>query len=131
MTLEELYDQIGGSYERAAAYPRSERLVGRLVTRFVDDPACPALFGAWASRDLDAAFKAAHEAKGVCANLQLTELGELASSITELLRPEHLAAEPQAAAEAAPLVAELERRHAHAVAAIGAWQATSGSGDAR
>ena len=87
MTLRELYDQIGGSYDEALSRLRAEKLIGKFVVRFLDDHSCQDLFDAWSRGDEAAAFEAAHAAKGVCANLSLTSLAMPASAITEALRP--------------------------------------------
>ena len=87
MTLEELYACIGGNYEEALARLRSERLIGKFVVKFLDDSTCKDLFDAWERGDEQAAFEAAHSAKGVCMNLAFDKLATLASEITEALRP--------------------------------------------
>ncbi len=69
MDLRELYDQIGGSYDEAIGRLRTEPLVGTFVVRFAADASIPNLLDAWSRGDEQAAFEAAHAAKGVCQNL--------------------------------------------------------------
>ncbi len=87
MTVQELYANIDGDYSEAIGRLRSDQLIGRFVVKFLDDTSCGELVDAWGKGDEEAAFKAAHTAKGVCANLSLSKLADLASSITEALRP--------------------------------------------
>jgi len=87
MTVEELYTQIGGSYDDVFSRLRSEALIARILGKFLDDTTCSDLIDAWGRGDEVATFEAAHAAKGTCMNLGFTRLGVLASDITEALRP--------------------------------------------
>ena len=116
MTLQELYASIEGDYERARAYLRSERLIARVVCKFPDDTACPRLIAAWEAGDWDEAFSAAHEAKGVCANLYLTHLADLTSQICEALR--HHSDRSARVDDIDTLVADLRTQYTHTVEAI-------------
>lgn len=120
MTLQELYDQIGGNYAEAISRLRMEKLVSRFVIRFLDDTSCKDLFAAWEAGDEEAAFKAAHSAKGVCANLSLTRLCNLATEICEALRPGNEALKAQTDIDA--LVAELSDAYDLAVERICAYK---------
>jgi len=122
LTLRELYEHIGGDYDAAVAYLRSERLVGRLIVKFADDEACPRLFAAWESGDVAAAFEAAHEAKGVCSNLSLTSFAQPLAAITEALRPGCDA--PGMQVDVDRLVKDLRRRHGVAVGMIREYAAS-------
>lgn len=122
MSLEELYARMGGNYADAVAYLRSERLVERLVLKFPGDTSCPRLFAAWEAGDVAAAFSAAHEAKGVCSNLYLTELARLAGLVTEELRDRDDTAFEDKAAGAH--VAELRAAYETTIAAIADFAAT-------
>lgn len=122
MGLEELYARVGGSYRDAVAYLRSERLVERLVLKFPSDTSCPRLFAAWEAGDLAAAFEAAHEAKGVCSNLYLSELARLAGLVTEELRG--LDSSAPCAKAVDTHVAELRAAYERTIAAISDYAAT-------
>lgn len=122
MTLKELYAQIGGNYDEAVSRLRMERLIDRFIVRFLDDHSCQELVAAWGAGDEDAAFKAAHTAKGVCANLSLTTLQDLASQICEALRPGNEALKAQTDVDA--LVAELDAAYATTVSGIEAYKAS-------
>lgn len=121
MTLEELYEQIGGDYQEAIARLRMEKLISKFIVRFLDDPSCANLFAAYDAGDEAAMFDAAHTAKGVCANLSLTSLLEPVSAITEAVRPgnEHLKAET----DLDGLMQELKAAHGKAVEAISVYAA--------
>lgn len=121
MTLDDLYTKVGGSYGDAIAYLRSERLASRLLVRFLDDTSCARLLTAWDEHDWDGAFRAAHEAKGVCANLYLTKLAALADDVTEALRPQVRTEESVAAV--ADTVEELREAYYATIDAIAAYVA--------
>ena len=114
MTAEELYGQIGGNYEEVIGRMRSEKLLDRVLDKFLEDTTCPDLIEAWKCGDEAAAFAAAHSAKGVCMNLALPRLGELTSEITEALRPgnDELRATTDVAALVDQLAGEYEKVYA-------------------
>ena len=116
MTVQELYASIGGDYGEAIGRLRAERLISRFVVKFCDDASCGELIDAWERGDEGAAFKAAHTAKGVCANLSLTELAGLASQITEALRPGNESLRAQTDVDA--LVAQFGSSYENAVTQI-------------
>ena len=116
MTAEELYTRIGGDYASALARLGSDAFVAKMIVMFARDESCAAVAESWKARDTIATFNAAHTAKGVCANLSLTKLADLASAVTEALRPGN--EELLAATDVDALVAELERAHEDALSAI-------------
>lgn len=120
MDLRELYDQIGGSYDEAIGRLRTESLVGTFVVRFAADPSIPNLLDAWSRGDEQAAFEAAHAAKGVCQNLALTSLGEPASAICEALRPGN--DDLRAATDVDARIGELRDAYERAIDAIDAFE---------
>lgn len=122
MTLQELYDRIGGDYAEAIGRLRMEKLINRFIVRFLDDTSCTELVSAWKNGDERATFQAAHSAKGVCANLSLTKLASLASDITEALREGNEDLRAQTDVDA--LVDELEAAYAMTVETIAAYAAT-------
>jgi HPt (histidine-containing phosphotransfer) domain-containing protein len=122
MTLRELYDQVGGSYDEALSRLQTEKLVGRFVVRFLDDPSCQNLFDTWERGDEKAAFEAAHAAKGVCANLSLTTLAATASAITEALRPGNESL--RATTDVDSLVTELRGAYARTMELISSYAAS-------
>lgn len=122
MTLEELYEQAGGNYDEILKRLGSESFIGRFVVRFLDDTSCAEFQKAWADGDEKAAFEAAHAAKGVCANLALTDLASVASQLTEALRPGN--DELRASTDIDALAAQFEETYKSTVAAIQKYQET-------
>ncbi len=87
MTVQELYERIGGNYESAKRILPMDKLIAKFIVKFLDDGSAPALFAAWDARDAAKTFEGAHALKGVCGNLGLDALSAQASAICEELRP--------------------------------------------
>lgn len=87
MTLEELYREIGGSYEQAVSVLRVEKLVDKHIRRLATNGVVDRVVAAKAGMDAAELFESAHAMKGVCGNLGLTELAEAAGEIAEEFRP--------------------------------------------
>ena len=88
MSIEECYQEMGGSYADVSARLPSPSLVQRFVCKFPEDKSFEALESAMESGSREGAFRAAHTLKGVCANLSFSRLLHSASALTEILRPE-------------------------------------------
>lgn len=88
MSIEECYQEMGGNYADVCTRLPSPRLIHRFVLKFLEDKSFETLCSAMESGSREAAFRAAHTLKGVCANLSFTRLLESSSALTELLRPE-------------------------------------------
>lgn len=89
MTLRELYQNIGGDYEQAMRVLRMEKLLDKHIRRLPSNGVVEELLGASERMDQTELFEKAHACKGVCANLGLIKLSDLASEITEEFRPGH------------------------------------------
>lgn len=87
MTLQELYQSIGGNYENAIRVLRMEKLMDKHIRKFTKNGVAEKMLEAGRSRDAKELFESAHALKGVCGNLGLTEMSELASEIAEEFRP--------------------------------------------
>lgn len=87
MTVPELYERIGGSYESAKRILPMDKMIGKFVLKFLDDKSCARLLNGWEARSAGDVFEGAHAIKGVCANLGLNSLSEKASEIAEEFRP--------------------------------------------
>lgn len=87
MSIEECYEQMGGSYKDVLSRIPSEELVKRFLALFLNDKSFNELGSAVKSKDREAAFIASHTLKGVCANLGLSDLCKSVSVLTEVLRP--------------------------------------------
>ena len=87
MTLKELYEKIDGNYEQAVNVLRVEKLIDKHIRRICESDVVNRLIDAENDLDPVALFEAGHAMKGVCANLGLTTLSDLASAIAEEYRP--------------------------------------------
>lgn len=74
---------VAGALDRMMG---NERLLARLLGKFLDDASFPRLEKALAAHDTKAAVDAAHTLKGVAGNLSVTTVYELASRQCDLLR---------------------------------------------
>ena len=87
MTLQELYQEIGGDYEQAIRVLRMDKLIDKHIRKLLGNGVVEALIDAGDRMDANELFEKAHAAKGVCANLGLTTLSGMASDIAEEFRP--------------------------------------------
>ncbi len=87
MTLQELYQEIGGDYEQAAKVLRLDRLIDKHIRKLTHNRVVDELIEAGDGMDPTELFEKAHAMKGVCANLGLTAMAEAASEIAEEYRP--------------------------------------------
>lgn len=86
MTGKELYEAIGGDYEKVMATLHTDAMVIRFAQMFLNDKSFPDLKAAMDREDYTEAFKAAHSLKGVCLNMCYDKIGRQAIAITEDLR---------------------------------------------
>lgn len=87
MTLEELYQEIGGSYEQAINVLRIEKLMDKHIRKLPKNDVFPKLIDAGRTMEPTQLFECAHAAKGICGNLGLVGLAEASSEIAEEFRP--------------------------------------------
>ena len=87
MTLQELYKEIGGDYESAMKVLRVEKLMDKHIRKFVTGGVITNLLEAGETMDAERLFETSHAAKGVCGNLGLVKLADMASDISEEFRP--------------------------------------------
>lgn len=87
MTLRELYDSIGASYDSAIRILRVEKLIDKHIRKFPAGGVVDAVLDAGRAMDAERIFETTHAMKGVCGNLGLTALHEAASELTEEFRP--------------------------------------------
>lgn len=121
MTVKELYESIGGDYAEIIGRLGSDMIVQRIVVKLLSDTSCRDLQDAWAAGDEEAAFKAAHTAKGVYGNLSLTAHAQVASKITEALRPGN--DDLRATTDVDALIAQLVAKNDDAMAQVAAFAA--------
>ncbi|MBQ6757301.1 MAG: Hpt domain-containing protein [Oscillospiraceae bacterium] len=87
MTVQELYEKIGGDFNAAKKILPSDALVARFVVKLLKDGSIQKLRDGVAAGDSKAIFEGAHALKGVTANLGLTTLSDLAAEIADEYRP--------------------------------------------
>ena len=87
MTLAELYEKIGGDYKQACNVMRVDKLIDKHIRKFKNNELVADLLEAEKNNDATAIFEITHALKGVCANLGLKKIADLASEITEDFRP--------------------------------------------
>ncbi len=89
-------------------FMNNEKLFQKFLLKFLDDKSFERMKEAVIRQDCEQGFKEAHTLKGVAANLSFTELTEISSELTELLRAGKLA-------EAAQKLPELEKAYERVV----------------
>lgn len=119
MNIEECYHRLGGDYSQVLLRIPSGALVKKFVIKFLADGSFAELSGAMERADRDAAFRAAHTLKGVCANLGFEQLRASASELTEVLR-----AADAIPAEAAALMEQVSRDYRNTVDVIRDFEAS-------
>ena len=87
MTLKELYSEIGGDYDQAVSVLRIDKLIDKHIRKLTKNGVADRLLEAGQSMEPAELFDAAHAMKGVCANLGLVSLSEMASELAEEYRP--------------------------------------------
>lgn len=87
MTVQELYESIGGSYQSAQRILQMDRMIDRFIRKFRNDDTYGRLMDAYACNDHAGMFESSHAMKGVCANLGLDALSALAGEIADEFRP--------------------------------------------
>ena len=101
---------VQGALERMMG---NEKLLARLLGKFLDDKNYEHLEAAFAAQDAEAALNAAHTLKGVAGNLSVTTVYELAGRQCDLLR----AGSPDEAAALMPQLDEAYRAARDAIRA--------------
>lgn len=85
--IKELYTDIGGDYDQAVRVLRIEKLIDKHIRKLTKNGVVDRLIEAGKKMEPTELFEAAHAMKGVCANLGLAKLSEMASEIAEEYRP--------------------------------------------
>ncbi len=87
MTVQELYEAIGGNYEGAKQIMMADNLIARIIVKLLNDDSCARMLAAEETMDPAELFEGAHAMKGVYANLGLDTLSRAAGEISEEFRP--------------------------------------------
>ncbi|OUQ15409.1 hypothetical protein B5E84_15035 [Lachnoclostridium sp. An14] len=97
--------------EALSRFMDNEMLLERFLNKFLTDGSFALLKEAMASGDRDTQLRASHTLKGVCGNLSITRLYELATSQVALMRADRWE-------EAESMMPEMEQAYEAAIAAI-------------
>ena len=121
MTIQQLYDRIGGNYEHAVRIMKKDKLIDKYVRKLKDSNVGDALAQAGETMDAVKLFESAHAMKGVCANLGLDALASAADEITEEFR----AGNPRTLSDGAvrEKVADILQRYRDTVEGIAEYEA--------
>ena len=87
MTIQEMYEKVGGNYDSAKKILQMDKLISKFVQKFLTDKSCEKLMTAHEAGDETGMFEGSHALKGVCANLGFDNLSKMASEISEEYRP--------------------------------------------
>ena len=120
MTLQECYAALEGDYQGVLGRLTSERMVQKLVLKFLNDGIYDLLLRSMAEENWQEAFRAAHTIKGVCQNLDFTRLYRSSSQLSEALRNGFTP-------EAPALAEQVKEDYARTTAAIRAFQESAGA----
>lgn len=86
MTVKEMYGEIGGDYEDVLIRLKNDERIIKYLGFFLRDGSFEKLGRHLAQKNVEAAFREAHNLKGVSANLAFSNLTKVSSAITEMLR---------------------------------------------
>lgn len=86
MSLREIYEQFNGDYDSVLQRLRSDERITKYLIKFVNNHIDTLIKDALAEGDYETAFRESHNLKGICANLNMDQLGRSASELTEALR---------------------------------------------
>lgn len=86
MTIQEFYERINGDYADMRERIPADALIASFVKKFPQDGTYERLLRAVDAGDTNACFEAAHNLKGLAANLSFSKLYLAASALSEQLR---------------------------------------------
>ncbi len=86
MTIEQLYERIGGDYKSVLGRFMSDKIVDKFVIKYLNDSSYDLLKSGMEEPNYEEAFRAAHTMKGVCQNLSFDRLCKASEDMTEALR---------------------------------------------
>ena len=87
MNIQELYQSIDGDYEQAARILRIDKLIDKHIRRLAENDIFDRLDKAAEAMDGNELFESSHAIKGVCGNLGLVKLSDMAAVISDEFRP--------------------------------------------
>lgn len=116
MTIEELYQKLGGDFAKVCTRLPGRRFVERFVERYLSDDSAEQLLAALQEGDAEESYRLALALKGVAGNLGFEDLEEDAACLVQILRAGTVTPEALRQGEL------VKRRHQTAVKAIRLYQ---------
>ena len=86
MTMEELYEKLGGDCQRVCRRLPGGQFVERFLRRYLTDDSAEALLAALEAGDAEESFRLALALKGVAGNLGFEDLEKAANALAAVLR---------------------------------------------
>lgn len=86
MTIEELYQKLGGDFAKVCGRLPGRRFVERFLRRYLTDDSAEALFAALKAGDSEESFRLALALKGVAGNLGFGDLEAAVTRLAQVLR---------------------------------------------
>ena len=86
MTIEELYQKLGGDYPNVCRRLPGRRFVERFLRRYLTDDSAQKLLAALKAGDAQESFRLTLALKGVAGNLGFEDLEAAAARLAEILR---------------------------------------------
>lgn len=86
MDLKEIYVAMGGDYSDVMERLMSEERIVKYLNKFKENTDYADLVRTLGQKDYETAFRHAHNLKGMCLNLGMTELFKSSSTLCETLR---------------------------------------------
>lgn len=120
MTIEELYDRLGGSFEKVCGRLPGRQFVERFMTKYLTDDSAEHLLAAVRAGDEVEAYRYAMALKGVAGNLGFEDLEKAAAELAHALRERSVSRNDKALAA---LAEKVEGCHLAAVKTIRLYMA--------
>lgn len=86
MTTKELYETVGGDYEKMIENVKTDERIVRFARMFIEDDIFLELEKAMEEKNYEMAFQAAHKLKGVSKNMFFERMFQIVFDLTEALR---------------------------------------------
>lgn len=116
MTVQELYESIGGDYNGTLSRLLKEDRIRKYILKFPGSVEIGALESSLKNEQFEEAFRYSHSLKGVCLNLGLSRLAASGSALCEELRngpPE---------VDVGPMMEQVRRDYDETIRAIAAFE---------
>ncbi len=86
MKIRECYEKIHSDYDKLLLRLMNEKMIYKFCKKFAASEEYDNLVQALKEKDYESAFRMSHNIKGMCLNLEFTELFQVSSALCEELR---------------------------------------------